>query len=50
MKNDIKNLKDIKLLVDTFYGKVREDDKLKDIFNKVIQDQWPEHLEKLYRF
>ncbi len=23
---------------------------LKDIFNTVIQDRWPEHLEKMYRF
>lgn len=46
----IEDIKDIKLLVDTFYGKVREDDLLKDIFNNVIQDRWPEHLEKMYRF
>lgn len=50
MKKDITKLEDIKLLVDTFYGKVREDEKLQDIFNNVIQDRWPEHLEKLYRF
>ncbi|MCC7533557.1 MAG: group III truncated hemoglobin [Bacteroidia bacterium] len=47
---DIENIEDIKLLVNTFYGKIREDDLLKDIFNNVIQDRWPEHLEKMYRF
>ena len=50
MKKDIENIEDVKLLVDTFYAKVREDDQLKDIFNERIQDRWPEHLEKMYRF
>lgn len=48
--NDIKNLDDVKLVVDSFYNKIREDDLLKDIFNAKIQDRWPEHLEKMYRF
>lgn len=48
--NDIQHLEDIQLLVDSFYGKVREDDLLKDIFNDVIRDRWPEHLKKMYRF
>jgi len=47
---EIQNLDDIKLLVDSFYGKVRKDDLLKDIFDNVIQDRWPQHLEKMYRF
>ncbi|MEZ4911509.1 MAG: group III truncated hemoglobin [Saprospiraceae bacterium] len=50
MQKDISNIDDIKLLVDHFYGKVRNDEKLKDIFNNVIQDRWPAHLEKMYRF
>ena len=50
MKKDITQLDDIKLLVNTFYDKVREDDLLKDIFNEVIQDKWSIHLEKMYRF
>ncbi|MBS1642637.1 MAG: group III truncated hemoglobin [Bacteroidetes bacterium] len=49
-KKEIQNLTDIKLLVDSFYGKVREDDMLKDIFNNVIQNRWPQHLEKMYSF
>jgi hemoglobin len=50
MKRDIENIEDIKILVDKFYRKVRNDDLLKEIFNEVIQDKWPEHLEKMYRF
>jgi hemoglobin len=49
-QKEIETLEDVKLLVDSFYGKVRGDKLLKDIFNHVIQDQWPEHLEKMYRF
>lgn len=48
--NDILTLADVKLLVDTFYGKVREDDLLANVFNERIQDRWPVHLEKMYRF
>ena len=47
---DISNIEDIKLMVDTFYGKVREDDLLGPIFNDKLQDRWPEHLEKMYGF
>lgn len=50
MAKEIQNIDDVKLLVDSFYDKVRQDDLLKDIFNDVIQDKWPEHLEKMYRF
>lgn len=47
---DIENMEDIKLLVDTFYGKIQQDDMLGIIFNQNIQDRWPQHLEKMYRF
>ena len=50
MKNEIISITDIKLLVDTFYNKVREDELLADLFNNKIGDRWPEHLEKMYRF
>lgn len=50
MKTDIKNITDIKLLVNTFYDKIREDQLLKDIFNNKIEDRWPQHLEKMYTF
>ncbi|RIV30375.1 group III truncated hemoglobin [Flagellimonas lutimaris] len=47
---EIISLEEVKLLVDFFYGKVRKDPLLADIFNEVIQDNWPNHLEKMYRF
>ncbi len=47
---EIENLADIQILVNTFYGKVRKDELIGSIFNDVIQDRWPEHLEKMYRF
>ncbi|MEO7445899.1 MAG: group III truncated hemoglobin [Ferruginibacter sp.] len=49
-KHDIEGLEDIKLLVNTFYGKVREDVLLAPIFNAKIEDRWPQHLEKMYSF
>lgn len=49
-QKDIESLEDIKNLVDTFYGKVKEDELIGPIFNKVIQDRWPVHLEKMYTF
>lgn len=49
-KEDIQNLNDIKRLVDTFYGSVQKDTLIGPIFNGVIQDRWPEHLEKMYTF
>lgn len=49
-EKDILTLDDCKLLVDRFYGKVRADTLIGPIFNERIQDRWPEHLEKMYRF
>lgn len=49
-KKDIASLEDIQLLVNEFYGKIRVDMLLGGIFNGVIKDRWPEHLEKMYRF
>jgi hemoglobin len=49
-RNDILNLDDVKLLVNTFYEKVRGDETLADIFNERIGNRWPEHLDKMYRF
>lgn len=50
MENDILHLDDIKSLVDSFYDKVRDDAMLAPVFNSVIQDRWPEHLERMYTF
>lgn len=49
-KNEILTINDIQQLVDAFYEKVREDELLGPVFNRVIEDRWPEHLEKMYRF
>jgi hemoglobin len=49
-KKDILSLEDVKLLVDTFYGKVRKDELIGSIFDERIQDRWPEHLAKMYTF
>ncbi len=49
-QRDLETLEDVKVLVDDFYGRVRKDDILADIFNSVIQDKWPEHLNKMYTF
>lgn len=48
--SDIENLDHIKQLVDCFYDKIRVNELLGPIFNHIIQDRWPEHLEKMYRF
>lgn len=50
MSQKIETLQEIKLLVDKFYEKVRADELLGPIFKHVIEDQWLEHLEKMYRF
>ncbi|MBZ4041289.1 group III truncated hemoglobin [Flavobacterium hibisci] len=47
---DISNIEDIKLLVNTFYEKVQNDDLIGPIFNEKMIGRWPEHLEKMYRF
>jgi hemoglobin len=39
----------IRLLVDSFYGKVRADEALAPVFDAAIHD-WPPHLEKMYAF
>ena len=39
----------LKILVDLFYAKVREDEVLGPVFNGAISD-WPHHLEKLSAF
>jgi hemoglobin len=49
-RQEILTLEDIKLLVDTFYGRIQADELLGPIFNERIQDRWPIHLDKMYRF
>jgi hemoglobin len=47
---EIENEEDIQCMVNTFYDKVRKDKLLSPIFEQVIQNNWPVHLEKMYRF
>jgi hemoglobin len=47
---DIQSEADIKLLVDSFYSKIRTDDLLGPIFQEKIGDDWDPHLEKMYKF
>lgn len=47
---DIRAQSDIRLLVDTFYDKVRHNPQIGPIFDKAIGDRWAEHLPKMYRF
>ncbi len=49
-KQDISTREHIRTLVDTFYAQVRIDPLLGGIFNGVIGDRWPQHLEKMYTF
>ncbi|MEO8823779.1 MAG: group III truncated hemoglobin [Ginsengibacter sp.] len=49
-KHDILELNDVKLLVDSFYEKVRLDTLIGPIFDERIQDRWPQHLSKMYTF
>lgn len=49
-KREIKSREDIQILVDQFYQRVQENELLGPIFNEVIQDRWPQHLEKMYSF
>lgn len=49
-KEDIQTREDIVLLVNTFYGKVQHNELIGPIFNDRIQNRWPEHLSKMYRF
>lgn len=47
----IESRKDIQLLVETFYSKIRKDELLGPIFNTHIsEDEWPSHLIKLTDF
>jgi hemoglobin len=50
MKKELSTIEDIQFMVNEFYSKIREDVLLGPIFNRIIANRWPEHLEKMYRF
>ncbi|GAA4389922.1 group III truncated hemoglobin [Hymenobacter koreensis] len=47
---DICTEADIKVLVDTFYNKVNQDELLGPVFNSIAQVYWPTHLLTMYDF
>jgi hemoglobin len=49
-KKDIAERRDIKFIVDEFYGKVRENEILGPIFNESAQVDWDKHLPIMYSF
>jgi len=49
-KTPIQNRKDIELLVDEFYKKVRKDDIIGYIFNEVADINWDKHMPVMYSF
>ena len=50
MAKEITTSEDIQLMVNEFYGKVKEDELLGPIFEKVVQGNWEPHLQKMYGF
>lgn len=50
MKKDIKNRKDIELLVNVFYEKVKEDKTIGYFFKEVTSVDWNKHLPIMYDF
>ncbi|RAU82822.1 group III truncated hemoglobin [Pontibacter arcticus] len=49
-KQDILKLEDVKILVDTFYARVRADKMLGPVFEVRIEDRWEKHLATMYSF
>ena len=47
---DIHSRVDVILLVDTFYGKVKQSDVIGHIFNTVAKVDWTKHLPVMYSF
>lgn len=47
---DIENIKDIQVLVNEFYDKVKADEKIGYIFHEIIGEDWSHHLPVMYSF
>ena len=50
MRKDIENKADIELLIDSFYDRVKKDEKIGFIFNEIIGGDWSHHLPVMYHF
>ncbi len=48
--NDIEGRRDIEVLINRFYNKVKKDAVIGYIFNDVAQVDWPKHLPVMYNF
>jgi len=49
-ETDILSEADVKLLVNTFYDKVRKDEILAPVFEPIIKDNWEMHLSRMTDF
>ena len=50
MKKDIAGMKDIELLVNSFYEKVKADGQISHFFTDTVKVNWERHLPVMYRF
>ncbi len=50
MKKKLENSDDVKLLVDGFYDKIKNDNLLGFIFNEIANVNWEKHLSRMYGF
>lgn len=50
MKTDIQSADDIKILVNAFYDKVKQDETIRHFFTEVVKVDWEKHLPVMYRF
>ena len=49
-KKDLSTRSDVEVLVDSFYEKIRVNEKLGVIFNDIAKVDWKKHLPKMYSF
>ena len=49
-QHDISTPADVRLLIDTFYEKVQQDEVIGFIFNDIAQVNWEQHLPVMYAF
>ena len=50
MKKDIAGMKDIEMLVNCFYEKVKADTQISHFFTDTVKVNWERHLPVMYRF
>ncbi len=50
MKKDIENWDDIRLVMDSFYQKVKTDDLIGHFFKHLSEEKWEKHLQIMYGF